>query len=61
MTSIVLVDDDRNILTSLRMVLETEGYNIRTFNDGLSALEFYPSGEKEASFPPRNEHLQKAI
>ena len=40
MASIVLVDDDRNILTSLRLVLENEGYNIRTFNDGLSALEF---------------------
>ncbi len=39
MPSIVLVDDDRNILTSLRLVLETEGYDIRTFNDGLSALE----------------------
>jgi two-component system, OmpR family, response regulator ChvI len=37
--SIVLVDDDRNILTSLRLTLEAEGYKIRTYNDGVSALE----------------------
>ena len=38
-SSIVLVDDDRNILTSLRVALENEGYKIRTYNDGVSALE----------------------
>lgn len=31
---IVLVDDDRNILTSVSMSLEAEGYEIKTFNDG---------------------------
>lgn len=39
MPTIALVDDDRNILTSLRMVLEAEGYKIQTYNDGVSALE----------------------
>ncbi len=38
-STIALVDDDRNILTSLRMALEAEGYNIKTYNDGASALE----------------------
>ncbi len=39
MPTIALVDDDRNILTSLRMALESEGYNTQTYNDGTSALE----------------------
>ncbi len=38
-STIVLVDDERNILTSLRMALEAEGYKVRTYNDGVSALE----------------------
>jgi len=37
--TIALVDDDRNILSSLRVALETEGYKIRTYNEGASALE----------------------
>ena len=39
MATIALVDDDRNILTSVSIVLESEGYKIRTFTDGASALE----------------------
>jgi len=38
MTNITLVDDDRNILTSVSMALEAEGYKVRTFTDGASAL-----------------------
>lgn len=38
MTNIALVDDDRNILTSVSMALESEGYTVRTYNDGVSAL-----------------------
>ncbi len=38
MTNITLVDDDRNILTSVSMALEAEGYHVRTFTDGASAL-----------------------
>jgi two-component system response regulator ChvI len=38
-STIALVDDERNILTSLRMALEAEGYRVRTYNDGASALE----------------------
>ncbi len=31
---IALVDDDRNILTSVSMALEAEGFNVTTYNDG---------------------------
>ena len=33
-STIVLVDDERNILTSLGMALETEGYKVRTCSEG---------------------------
>ena len=36
--TIALIDDDRNILTSLSIVLEKEGFNIQTYLDGESAL-----------------------
>ncbi len=39
MPTIALVDDDRNILSSLRLVLEAEGYKTQTYNDGVSALD----------------------
>jgi two-component system response regulator ChvI len=39
MPTIALVDDDRNILTSVSIALEAEGYRIQTFTDGASALE----------------------
>jgi len=38
MTVIALVDDDRNILTSVSMLLESEGYQVKTFLDGAQAL-----------------------
>lgn len=38
-STIALVDDDRNILSSLRLALEAEGYKIQTYNDGVAALE----------------------
>jgi two-component system, OmpR family, response regulator ChvI len=36
--TIALVDDDRNILTSVSMALEAEGFKVRTFTDGAEAL-----------------------
>ncbi len=39
MPSIALVDDDRNILTSVSMTLESEGYRVQTYNDGSTALD----------------------
>ena len=38
MAKIVLVDDDRNILTSVSIALESEGFEVITFTDGVSAL-----------------------
>jgi len=35
---IALIDDDRNILTSLSIALEKEGYKVQTYLDGESAL-----------------------
>ncbi len=39
MAMIALVDDDRNILTSVGMALEAEGYNVQKYNDGAAALQ----------------------
>lgn len=36
---IALVDDDRNILTSVQMTLEAEGFTVHTYTDGESALQ----------------------
>jgi len=37
--NIALVDDDRNILTSVSMALEAEGFNVKTYNDGEEGLK----------------------
>jgi two-component system, OmpR family, response regulator ChvI len=37
--NIALVDDDRNILTSVSMLLEAEGFQVKAYSDGASALE----------------------
>src|SRR5215831_9416266 len=37
--NIALVDDDRNILTSVSMLLVAEGFQVKTYNDGATALE----------------------
>jgi two-component system response regulator ChvI len=42
---IALVDDDRNILTSVSMALKAEGYDVKTYNDGeegWSGIESHP-------------------
>jgi len=41
MSRIALVDDDRNILTSVSMTLEAEGFDVETYNDGQSALDAF--------------------
>ena len=41
MARIALVADDRNILTSVKMTLEGEGFEIDTYSDGQSALEAF--------------------
>lgn len=39
MPTIALVDDDRNILTSVSLSLEAEGYKVVTYSDGAAALD----------------------
>ena len=39
MPVIALVDDDRNILTSVSMALEAEGYQTQSYTDGVAALQ----------------------
>ena len=36
--TIALIDDDRNILTSISIALEKEGFKVQTYIDGESAL-----------------------
>ena len=47
MATIALVDDDRNILTSVSMVLEAEGFEVRTYTDGASALTALSQGQPD--------------
>ncbi len=37
--NIFLIDDDKNILTSVSILLESEGYKVKTFSDGESGLK----------------------
>ena len=37
--TIALVDDDRNILTSVSITLEAEGFTVQCYNDGAEALK----------------------
>jgi two-component system response regulator ChvI len=39
MPTIALVDDDHNILASVSIALESEGYRVTTYQDGVSALD----------------------
>lgn len=41
MSKIALVDDDRNILTSVSMTLEAEGFEVETYNDGQQAFDAF--------------------
>ncbi|MCL1628314.1 MULTISPECIES: response regulator transcription factor [Roseinatronobacter] len=41
MSKIALVDDDRNILTSVSICLESEGFEVETYNDGQAALDAF--------------------
>ncbi len=47
MPRIALVDDDRNILTSVSMALEAEGYAVATYTDGASGLEGLTSDQPD--------------
>jgi len=47
MPKIALVDDDRNILTSVSIALEAEGYAVATYTDGASGLEGLTSDQPD--------------
>ena len=47
MATIALVDDDRNILTSVSIALEAEGHRIMTYTDGASALDGFKSNSPD--------------
>ena len=49
MPTIALVDDDRNILTSVSIALEAEGYRIMTYTDGASALDGFTHHRRPTS------------
>ncbi len=44
---IFLVDDDRNILLSVSMALEAEGFDVETFNDGEAGLGAIIEGQPD--------------
>ena len=44
MSKIALVDDDRNILTSVTMTLEAEGFEVETYHDGQEAWDAFDQG-----------------
>ncbi len=48
---ITLVDDDQNILTSVSMALEAEGFEVTTYPDGSAALEMTISTVMQAMTP----------
>src|ERR1700761_3169822 len=45
--SIALVDDDRNILTSVSIALQAEGFTVRIYSDGEAALKAFAENAPE--------------
>jgi two-component system response regulator ChvI len=46
--TIALVDDDRNILTSVSIALEAEGFSVRCYSDGAEALRGFATGRRRS-------------
>jgi two-component system response regulator ChvI len=49
MPTIALVDDDRNILTSVSIALEAEGYRVMAYSDGASALDGFKTSPPDVA------------
>jgi two-component system, OmpR family, response regulator ChvI len=49
MATIALVDDDHNILTSVSIALEAEGYRVMTYSNGMSALEWFKTSPPDVA------------
>ena len=45
------IDGDRNILTSVSIALEAEGYRITTYTDGASALDGFKTAPPDLGHP----------
>ena len=48
MQKILIVDDDPTLIDFLKMLLETEGYEIREATDGAAALQLIPAFKPDA-------------
>ena len=59
--TIALVDDDRNILTSVSMTLEQEGFTVRTYTDGESALQGITGDRPDLNRVPNRGQLARAL
>ena len=58
--TIALVDDDRNILTSVSIALQAEGFLTRVYSDGETALKALVGQEKfPGKRPPRMSVVRK--
>ena len=49
MATIALVDDDKNILASVAMLLEQEGYHVKSFSEPAAALTALMTGHAYAT------------
>lgn len=47
MAKVNVVDDDSGVLSSLRFLLETEGFDVRTFRDGTTLLNTIEAGDAD--------------
>jgi CheY-like chemotaxis protein len=55
MPTIALVDDDRNLLTSVSIALTAEGYRVAIYPDGASALDVPPLSDSSCLHTKRPE------
>ena len=49
MYNILICDDEKDIVSALRIYLESEGYQVYTAYDGLEALEVLETKERDPS------------
>ncbi len=47
MPVVFVVDDDSDVLSSLRFLLETDGFSVRTFRSGVALLNGIATGEAD--------------
>src|SRR3546814_1462105 len=58
-STVALVDDDRNILTSVTMALEAEGFSVHTYGDGEQALRGMRSQPVDLAVLRSEEHTSE--